>query len=65
MLTNRPGTPGTAVGSGRASTPKTSSRLDAGSVEITSVRLPASASATATAQAVVVFPTPPLPVKNR
>ncbi len=48
-----------------ALTPNTSSRFDAGSVEMMSVRLPASASATATALAVVVFPTPPLPVKNR
>src|SRR3954447_10759827 len=37
----------------------------AGSVESTTVRRPASAQRRAVAAAVVVFPTPPLPVKSR
>ena len=47
------------------SMPKTCPRFDAGSVLTSSTRFPRSARPTATAQASEVFPTPPLPVKNR
>ena len=59
-----PARPGPRCGSGPTAVPNTSARFDAGSVLTTSTRRPASASATATALATVVFPTPPLPVKN-
>src|SRR5271157_5425625 len=61
----RRGTPGTALASEPSVTPRTSSRFDAGSVLTSSARRPRSASATAEAHARDVFPTPPLPVKNR
>src|SRR5688572_5846857 len=59
------GASGTGVGSRPADIPKTSSRLDAGSVLTSSVRLPWSARRSPMALATVVFPTPPLPVRNR
>src|SRR5665647_1996557 len=61
----RPATSGTALGSAVSSTPRTSSRFDAGSVLTSSTRLPASARPMAVAQAAEVLPTPPLPVKKR
>src|SRR5512135_2069272 len=61
----RPGTPGTGVGWLASSTPKTSSRFEAGSVLTRSTRWPWSARPTAVAPATEVLPTPPLPVKNR
>src|SRR5512135_368169 len=61
----RPGTPGTGVGRPASSTPKTSSRFEAGSVLTRSTRRPRSARPTAVAPATEVLPTPPLPVKNR
>src|ERR1035441_296599 len=61
----RRGIPGTALASEPSVTPRTSSRFDAGSVLTSSTRRPRSASATAEAHARDVFPTPPLPVKNR
>ena len=65
LTASNPGTPGTVVGVLESRTPNTSSRFDAGSVLTSSTRLPPSASVTAVAQAREVFPTPPLPVKNR
>ena len=62
---HRPGTSGTGVGLPPSETPSTSSRFDAGSVLTSSTRFPRSANSTAVAQASEVFPTPPLPVKNR
>ena len=58
------GTDGTGVGVVASDTPSTSSRFDAGSVDTSRTRRPASASDTAVAQASEVLPTPPLPVKN-
>ena len=46
-------------------TPNTWPTLEAGSVLTSNTRRPASASCMAVAQAIEVFPTPPLPVKNR
>jgi hypothetical protein len=43
----------------------TSCRFEAGSVLISRTFFPLSARVTAVAQAVDVFPTPPLPVKNK
>src|ERR1700687_5070658 len=54
-----------ATGPAASEVANTSSRLDAGSVLTSRTECPRSASATATAQEVEVFPTPPLPVKNR
>ena len=65
FITDTPGAPGTVVTDAPTATPNTSARFDAGSVLTTSTRRPASPSATAAALASVVFPTPPLPVKNR
>src|ERR1039458_9317484 len=59
------GTPGIGVGVEANCWPRTSSRLDAGSVLTSNTRLPRSARAMAEAQARDVFPTPPLPVKKR
>lgn len=65
LSADRLGAPGIAVGVGESGVSRTSSRLDAGSVETSRTRLPRSARATAVAQASVVLPTPPLPVKSR
>src|SRR5512135_543827 len=65
FIAERPGTPGTGVGRPASSTPKTSSRFEAGSVLTRSTRRPWSARPTAVAPATEVLPTPPLPVKNR
>src|SRR5512135_177332 len=65
FIAQRPGTPGTGVGRPASSTPKTSSRFEAGSVLTRSTRWPRSARPTAVAPATEVLPTPPLPVKNR
>src|SRR5512135_1005064 len=65
FIAQRPGTPGTGVGRPASSTPKTSSRFEAGSVLTKSTRWPRSARPTAVAPATEVLPTPPLPVKNR
>src|SRR5512135_3660417 len=65
FIAQRPGTPGTGVGRPASSTPKTSSRFEAGSVLTRSTRWPWSARPTAVAPATEVLPTPPLPVKNR
>ncbi len=46
-------------------TPKTCPTLEAGSVLTSSTFFPARARVIALAQAMEVFPTPPLPVKNR
>src|ERR1035437_4682638 len=59
------GTPGICVGVEANCWPRTSSRLDAGSVLTSKTRRPRSARAMAEAQARDVFPTPPLPVKKR
>src|SRR5664280_2624079 len=61
----RLGTPGICVGVEVNCWPRTSSRLDAGSVLTSSTLRPRSARAMAEAQARDVFPTPPLPVKKR
>src|SRR5271157_5696220 len=65
FIAERPGTPGTGVGRPASSTPKTSSRFEAGSVLTRSTRWFWSARPTAVAPATEVLPTPPLPVKNR
>ena len=65
LSTDSPGTPGTGVAWLLSGTPSISSRLDAASVLTSSTRRPASASAIAVAVDSEVFPTPPLPVKNR
>src|SRR5512144_721518 len=65
FIAQRPGTPGTGVGTPASSVPKTSSRFEAGSVLTKSTRWPRSARPTAVAPATEVLPTPPLPVKNR
>ena len=49
----------------RIVTPKTCPTLEAGSVLTSKTRCPAAARRTEVAQAMEVFPTPPLPVKNR
>src|SRR5450755_4620871 len=63
--TDRPGAPGTGVGVLRSSIPSISSRFDAASVLTSRTFLPASAKVSAAAVDSEVFPTPPLPVKNR
>ena len=65
FIAKRFATLGIAVGAAPSATPSISSRFDAGSVLTRSTRLPASASEMATAHDSAVFPTPPLPVKNR
>jgi hypothetical protein len=60
-----PAAPGTSVGDPLSGTPSTSSKLEAGSVDTSNTRRPASANPSATADDVEVFPTPPLPVKNK
>ena len=61
-----PESPGAiTVGSDPSGTPKLSASEWAGSVEMTSVRRPASAQRSAVAAATDVLPTPPLPVKRR
>ena len=65
LLANKFSTLGTAFGVLVNSIPNTSCRLEAGSVLISNTLFPLSAKATAVAQAVDVFPTPPLPVKNK
>src|SRR5512135_1862257 len=65
FIAQRPGTPGTGVGWPASSTPKTSSRFEAGSVLTRSTRWPWSARPTVVAPATEVLPTPPFPVKNR
>src|SRR3954452_3555644 len=54
----------TSVGSGPTEVPNASASEWAGSVESTSVRLPAAAAPAAVPAAAVVLPTPPLPVNR-